>query len=388
MRHRWRLLGTTALALGGTLVLTRPALANPQGGSVVAGAATIVQPSANQLNVNQSTDKAIINWSSFSIGSGETTTFIQPSTTSVTLNRVLGTDPSAIDGSLTANGRVFIVNQNGIVFGAGSKVDVAGLVATTADIADADFMAGTYRFNTSSPITGASVTNLGTISIAENGLAALVAPTVANQGIITARLGSVTLGGHATFTLDLAGDGLISFDTGEAAPAASASNNGQILADGGQVRLDAGTAGAVVGGVVDMSGVIQARTVGAKNGQIVLSGSGDVTVEGQVEAPGGSVSISGGYVALGSGASLDGRRRVFILDFVGAGENTDGLQIDLGTSAGKVSNRSLVSNAALHGLRASFEVDPNNADLIEMRLRIMRGDHPVTETWLYRWTSP
>jgi periplasmic glucans biosynthesis protein len=95
----------------------------------------------------------------------------------------------------------------------------------------------------------------------------------------------------------------------------------------------------------------------------------------------------GEVMATRSGASLDGRRRVFILDFVGAGENTDGLQIDLGTSAGKVSNRSLVSNSALHGLRASFEVDPNNAEVIEMRLRIMRGDHPVTETWLYRWTS-
>ena len=87
------------------------------------------------------------------------------------------------------------------------------------------------------------------------------------------------------------------------------------------------------------------------------------------------------------GAPLDGKRRVFILDIVGAGENTDGLRLDLGASAGKISNISLVSNGAMHGLRASFEVDPNNADLIEMRLRILRGDVPITETWLYRWTS-
>ncbi len=95
----------------------------------------------------------------------------------------------------------------------------------------------------------------------------------------------------------------------------------------------------------------------------------------------------GEIVATRSGASLDGKRRVFILDIVGAGEKTEGLRIDVGASAGKLSNVALMSNSALHGLRASFEVDPNDAELIEMRLRIMRGDKPVTETWLYRWTS-
>jgi glucans biosynthesis protein len=95
----------------------------------------------------------------------------------------------------------------------------------------------------------------------------------------------------------------------------------------------------------------------------------------------------GKTVATRSGASLDGKRRVFLLDFVGAGEKVDGLRLDLSASAGRISNATLMSNGALHGLRASFEIDPRDADLIEMRLRIMRGDHPVTETWLYRWTS-
>jgi periplasmic glucans biosynthesis protein len=95
----------------------------------------------------------------------------------------------------------------------------------------------------------------------------------------------------------------------------------------------------------------------------------------------------GKTIATRSGASLDGKRRVFLLDFIGAGEKVDGLRLDLTTSAGHVSNATLMSNYGLHGLRASFEVDPNNADVIELRLRIMRGDAPVTETWLYRWTS-
>jgi glucans biosynthesis protein len=92
-------------------------------------------------------------------------------------------------------------------------------------------------------------------------------------------------------------------------------------------------------------------------------------------------------VATRSGASLDGKRRVFLLDFVGAGEKVDGLRLDLSASAGKISNVTLMSNGAMHGLRAGFEIDPRDADLIELRLRILRGDHPVTETWLYRWTS-
>jgi glucans biosynthesis protein len=95
----------------------------------------------------------------------------------------------------------------------------------------------------------------------------------------------------------------------------------------------------------------------------------------------------GKTVATRSGASIDGKRRVFLLDFIGAGEKVDGLRLDLAASAGRISNSTLMSNSGIHGLRASFEVDPNNADLIELRLRIMRGDTPVTETWLYRWTS-
>jgi len=94
----------------------------------------------------------------------------------------------------------------------------------------------------------------------------------------------------------------------------------------------------------------------------------------------------GKTIATRSGASLDGKRRVFLLDFVGAGEKVDGLRLDLASSAGRISNATVMSNSEVHGLRASFEIDPRDAELIELRLRIMRGDRPVTETWLYRWT--
>jgi glucans biosynthesis protein len=95
----------------------------------------------------------------------------------------------------------------------------------------------------------------------------------------------------------------------------------------------------------------------------------------------------GRVIATRSGASIDRKRRVFLLDIVGAGEKLDGLRLDLNSSTGAISNATLVSNGELHGLRASFEIDPKDADLIELRLRVMRGDTPVSETWLYRWTS-
>jgi glucans biosynthesis protein len=95
----------------------------------------------------------------------------------------------------------------------------------------------------------------------------------------------------------------------------------------------------------------------------------------------------GKFIATRSGASIDGRRRVYIVDAVGAGEKIDGLRLDLGASAGRISNATLKSNVEIHGLRASFEIDPEDATLIELRLRVVRGDKPVTETWLYRWTS-
>ena len=95
----------------------------------------------------------------------------------------------------------------------------------------------------------------------------------------------------------------------------------------------------------------------------------------------------GKTVATRSGASLDGKRRLFQIDFVGAGDNVEGMRLDLGASAGRISNILLLPNDPIHGVRASFELDPSGADLIELRLRVMRDNHPVTETWLYRWTA-
>ena len=159
------------------------AKAQPTGGSVVAGQAQISAAGANTL-INQTTSKAIINWQSFSVGQGSSVQFNQPNASAITLNRVTGTSPSTIDGAIRANGQVWLLNPNGLLFGNGATINVGGLLATTSDIADQDFMAGRYNFSS----TGGkgSVSNSGTITAANGGSVVLSSPSVVNKGLIQA----------------------------------------------------------------------------------------------------------------------------------------------------------------------------------------------------------
>src|SRR5262249_25665697 len=129
---------------------------------------------------------------------------------SITLNRVTGNDPSQIFGRLTSNGQVWLSNPNGILFGRTARIDVAGLVAATANISDNEFMNGTgqFRFDQAGR-PNAAIVNGGEIRIRAAGLAAFVAPGVRNSGTINAGLGRVALGGGNTFPLDLYGDRLV-----------------------------------------------------------------------------------------------------------------------------------------------------------------------------------
>jgi len=289
--------------------------AAPAGGTVVAGNASIVQATPDTLNIVQGSNKAIINWQSFSIGAGETVNFQQPSSKSVTLNRVTGNDPSAIYGSLNANGTVMLVNPNGVVFGPSSRVDVGGLVASTANISDADFMAGNYRFAEASANKNARIVNQGDISIRDAGLAALVAPGVENSGVIKAKLGKVALAGAETFTLDFQGDGLLSFDASSVVSQAPQGaegkalviNSGSISADGGSIELSARAVKGVIDNVINTNGVVAANSIGSRNGKIVLSGgdNGGIAIAGTLSATGSAEAETGGRViATGSTISV------------------------------------------------------------------------------------
>jgi filamentous hemagglutinin family protein len=286
-----------------------PVAGGPLGGTVVGGSATIQGQGGPGVTVNQSSNSAIINWNTFNIGVNESVRFNQPSSSSVVLNRVTGgLGPSEIMGTLTANGRVFVINRDGILFGPSAVVNTAGFLATTNDIRNRDFMAGRYNFN----IPGrpdASIVNQGRITATSGGFAALVAPGVRNSGTITATLGTVALASGNSFTLDLYGDKLITLavsdhiaskvvDVATGQPLKSlVSNEGKIRANGGRVELTAAAARVVVDSVINTSGVIKANSIGQHNGMIVLSAA--TGASNPAGAATQSIKISGTLSAAG-----------------------------------------------------------------------------------------
>ncbi len=211
--------GLAAVLAGALLIAAEPAFADPKGGQVVAGSATIDQPSPNRLDITQSTERAIIDWQSFNIAPSQWTEFQQPGAGAVTLNQVMAGNPSVIAGRLTANGSIVFIDPSGVTFTKGAEVNVNSLIATPTGISNANFMAGRMKFNRPSTDRQATVVNRGRITVAEHGLAALVAPGVANSGVIRAKLGRVVVAGASTYTVDLYGDGLISFErSGQKSP--------------------------------------------------------------------------------------------------------------------------------------------------------------------------
>jgi filamentous hemagglutinin family protein len=285
-------------------------MALPAGGAVSAGSASIAGD-ASKMTITQSSQNAAINWQSFGIGASEAVQFVQPNSSSVALNRVLGADPSSILGSLSANGKVFLVNPNGILFGKGAQVNVGSLVASTLNITDANFMAGKYKFEGNG---NGTVLNQGSIN-ADGGYVALLGANVSNEGLISANLGTVALAAGSAMTLDVAGDGLLNVAVDQGAMNAMVQNGGLIKADGGQVLLTAQAAGNLFNTVVNNTGVIQAQAIENRNGVIRLLGdmqSGTVTVSGTVDASGrrqeqsgGNVIVTGRHVALVDQASID-----------------------------------------------------------------------------------
>ncbi|MFI4921763.1 MAG: filamentous hemagglutinin N-terminal domain-containing protein, partial [Gammaproteobacteria bacterium] len=169
------------------------AFANPTGGQVVAGSATIGSAGSNGVIVNQNSQRAAINWQQFSIGSNEYVQFNQPNSSSVVLNRVTGSNPSSIFGQIRANGQVFLINPNGILFAPGSSLDVSGLTASTLDISDADFMAGRYVFSRDPGSSAATVVNQGNLTVTSGGYVVHSGDYVANDGVIQAQAGRVVL---------------------------------------------------------------------------------------------------------------------------------------------------------------------------------------------------
>ncbi|MGE3774950.1 MAG: filamentous hemagglutinin N-terminal domain-containing protein, partial [Gammaproteobacteria bacterium] len=193
--------GWTALALVPGL-----ALAGPGGEQIVQGTVGVTRPDANTTTVTQGSSSAVVNWHSFSVDGQEYVQFVQPGANAAILNRVTGGSASQILGRIDANGRVFLVNPQGVYFAAGAQVETAGFAASTLDIADDDFMQGRYVFAKGTGAPAAAVTNAGELK--GDGFVVLMGDRVANEGLVQARLGTVALAAGEKISLQLDGSGL------------------------------------------------------------------------------------------------------------------------------------------------------------------------------------
>jgi filamentous hemagglutinin family protein len=283
------------------------AQAGPTGGQVTAGAGQITQSGAT-TTVSQSSQNLSLNWSTFNIASQETVNFVQPSSSAIAVNRILDTNGSQIFGHLNANGQVFLINPNGILFGAGAQVNVGGLVASTLATGDGG---GTSRSFSGSG-TG-SVINQGTITANGNGYVALLGNHVANQGTISAQLGTVALAAGNAVTLSFSGNSMVQVQVDQSVLNSLAENGGLIRADGGQVVMTAGAKDALLASAVNNTGVIEAHTVDNHGGTITLLGGmagGTVNVGGTLDASapnggnGGFIETSAAHVKVADSASV------------------------------------------------------------------------------------
>ncbi|EBF4234909.1 filamentous hemagglutinin N-terminal domain-containing protein, partial [Salmonella enterica] len=321
-----KLLGTlsplslmTGLALG---VLPMMALANPDlptGGQIVGGQGSI-SVAGNQMTIHQGSQNMAANWNSFDIGKNNTVQFVQPNSSAVALNRVIGGHESQIMGSLNANGKVFLINPNGVLFGKGASVNTAGLVASTKNINTADFMKGNYTFSGGS-VAGAEVVNQGRLTTTKGGFIVLAANRVKNTGHIITPSGKAVLAATDTVALQLDNSGLTSVTVNGSVVNALVDNRGLISATNGQVYLTARGKDMLLNTVVNNSGTIEAKGLSANGGIIRLDGgeSGVVNQSGQLLA--GSETGKGGRITLeGQNIHLAGNSRTSVTGQNGGGD--------------------------------------------------------------------
>ncbi|MCT7517396.1 beta strand repeat-containing protein [Aliarcobacter cryaerophilus] len=273
-----------------SLVVASNLYGAPSGGVVTSGNATINQV-GNTTNINQSSQKASINWQDFSIKSHESVNFNQPNANSITLNRVIGNEKSIIDGALNANGQVWILNSNGTLFGKNAKVNTSGLLVTTKNLSDEDFQSGNYNFKGNSK---ASIENQGDINLNDKAYAVFVANSVINNGEIKVHKGNVHLVGADEFSITLNENQNISLKVNKGVLDALVDNQNLLIANGGNVYLTTNAKNELLKGVVNNTGIIEANSLDDLQSEVILfAHGGTANIDGSIIAKNSFVETSG-----------------------------------------------------------------------------------------------
>ncbi|MEM6490522.1 MAG: hypothetical protein AAF684_01250, partial [Pseudomonadota bacterium] len=306
-----------ALAMSMTLA-AGVASADPELRNIEAGRADVSRDGAVTTFTNKS-GRVVANWNDLDVPEGHTLAFTGGT---LTINRDLSGTRTNWDGTVTSDHTFVVHNRHGLTVGDQATIDIngkigAGLVVSTQDISTENAMAGRLVFDGEGPADGATIVNRGTISIAEGGFAALVAPEVANAGVILAPVGKVELASGDAFTVDPVGDGLITFladqgeDRGQIGPRVT--NTGEISAEGGYIALTAQSIGRMVENAVALGGVTRAGGLArGENGEIRLTAiDGGAMISGTVEAP--TLTVEAAKVDIAQATitarSIDARRR-------------------------------------------------------------------------------
>ena len=311
-----------------------PLWANPNGGVVASGGAAIAN-AGTTTTINQSTASAIINWQQFSIASNEATKFFVPTASSVTLNRVLGGNPSAIYGSLSSNGKLILVNPSGIVVGPGGRIDTAGFIGSTLAISDDDFLKNNGTLHFSGDGTG-SIDNEGTIH-ASGGDVYLVAGQVTNGGTVSAPQGTAGLAAGTDILFQQAGDQHLYVQPTPltATRAKGVTNTGTIKAAAAELKAAGGNAYALA---INNTGQITATGYKKINGQVyLLADGGDISNSGAIVASnadgaGGTIVVDGSAPAWAGNTVTNAGT----LDASAIKPGKNGGKITLKNSSGKV----------------------------------------------------
>jgi filamentous hemagglutinin family protein len=353
----------------------------PQNGTVFSGAISACVAgcvAGNQLTINQTSARAVVDWASFNIDAGKAVQILQPGAASAMLNRVTGdANPSQILGSLSATGTVMLMNPNGVMFGQTATVNVGSLIATTGNIDVNNFIS-----TGGAQITGAagSITNRGSITAEAAGLVALVAPSVTNQGSIIATGGTIALAGSTAGTVSLNG-GLYEFAIPAGATGASVSNTAGASLDGATLLLGVGDAANLLSGVINLEGVQQASNAIVVNGHAVV-------LKSALQAP--NVSGNANRVDVYSGARIQDAVNIAKTGAPGAGAAVD---VHAGDYAEQVALNK--ANLTLTGLAGARIVVPDAAELNGITISAnnvtvtgMEIAGPVSQPYLnYAWAG-
>ncbi|MBI3088306.1 MAG: filamentous hemagglutinin N-terminal domain-containing protein [Candidatus Omnitrophica bacterium] len=380
LQRRWRFAGCYALGLTVAIhaLLPTTVLALPEGPSVVEGTATIEQTETT-LTITAS-DNSIVEFSQFNIAPNESVIYVLPDVNASTLSRVTGGSASYIQGYLSINGTLFLINPAGITFAPTATVNAGGLIASTLQLQNADFLAGQYTFGAPNRTSLASVVNQGAIAVAEGSYAVLMGGAVSNTGTITAPLGEVVMAAGQMVTIGVSPDNslVVAIDKAVAKEVLDAQgqpittqleNTGTIAAESGRVVLTAESANNVFDLAVNQEGIIRADAVVVdETGAIEIVASGPVRSVGTMSAQAGrirvestksDVSVGGEYLAKDGSVDVTAARDLTVVATTQtAGATTFQakrdlkVQADLTTDSG---NLTLAADADLDGVGSFWQ---------------------------------